>query len=177
MTTPECPREGDVITSIVADRWPDQRDESLRAHAAQCEVCKEVVAVTSLMRLEREGLHDEVNVPGAGQVWWRAAIRARLEASEQAARPLSWVFGISVACVVGLAVAVVELLWSPFQHAVRSAAPGTETLSVGLGELARLLPSLTDLTPLTTTGALVLLGAAACLLLAPLALYLALSDE
>jgi hypothetical protein len=176
MTAPECPRERDVITAIVADRWPDRCDGSLPAHAAQCEVCEEVVAVTSLMRLEREGLH-EANVPAAGQVWWRAAIRARLEASEQAARPLSWVFGISVACVVGLAVAVVELLWSPFQHAVRSAAPGAGTLSVGLGELARRLPSLTDLSPITTTGALVLLGAAACLLLAPLALYFALSDE
>jgi len=35
----------------------------------------------------------------------------------------------------------------------------------------------TELAPLTSTGAFVLLGAAACLVLAPLALYFALSDE
>ena len=187
MTVPECPREQDVINAIVAGRWPDRRfeehrsdeycDETLQAHATQCEVCRELVEVTSLLRLERDGLHDEMNVPAAGQVWWRAAIRARLEASEQAARPLSWVFGISVACVVGLAVAVAELLWSPFQQAVRSVAPSRWPLPLGLGEVTRLLPSLTDLPLFTTTGAFVLLGAAACLLLAPLALYFALSDE
>jgi hypothetical protein len=36
---------------------------------------------------------------------------------------------------------------------------------------------LKDLAPLTTTGMLVFLAATACLLLAPLALYFALSDE
>jgi hypothetical protein len=182
MTVPECPREQDVINAIVAGRWPDRRfeehrDDTLEAHATQCEVCRELVEVTSLLRLERDGLHDEMNVPAAGQVWWRAAIRARLEASEQAARPLSWAFGISVACVVGLTVAAAELLWSPFQQAVRSVVPGTWTLPLGLGEVTRVLPSLTDLPLFTTTGAFVLLGAAACLLLAPLALYFALSDE
>jgi hypothetical protein len=39
------------------------------------------------------------------------------------------------------------------------------------------LPTWTDLAPLTTTGAFLLLGVAACLVLAPLALYFALSDE
>jgi hypothetical protein len=47
----------------------------------------------------------------------------------------------------------------------------------GLGGLARLLPTLNDLAPLTSIGVFVLLGAAACLLLAQLALYFALSDE
>jgi hypothetical protein len=182
MTVPECPREQDVINAIVAGRWPDDgfeehSDDTLQAHATQCQICRELVEVTSLLRVERDGLHDEMNVPSAGQVWWRAAIRARLEASEQAARPLSWVFGLSVACVVGLAVAGAELLWSPFQQAVRSVAPGRWTLPLDLGEFTRLLPSLTDLPLLTTTGAFVLFGAAACLLLAPLALYFALSDE
>lgn len=175
MTGPQCPHEHDVISAILADRWPNQCDESLHAHAAQCEVCKELVEVVSLLRIERQGLHDEMRVPSAGQVWWRAAIRARLEASQQVARPFSWLAGISVACAVGLAVAVIELLWSPVQHALTWASPWT--MSFGPGEFGRLLPSLSDLAPFTTTGAFVLLGAAACLLLAPLALYFVLSDE
>ena len=48
---------------------------------------------------------------------------------------------------------------------------------VSLADVTRWFPSLSDLTPLTTTIVLVVLGAAACLVLAPLALYFALSDE
>jgi hypothetical protein len=130
-----------------------------------------------VFRLERDELDAGASLPSAGQVWWRAAIRAKLEASEQVARPFSWLFGVSVACVVGLAVAVVELLWSPVQHALSSATGGSWIPSFGLGEIVRLLPGLVDLAPLTSTGMFVLLGATACLVLAPLALYFALSDE
>jgi hypothetical protein len=177
MTPPECPREQDVIMAIVTGHWPHQCDETLTRHASECRVCKELVEVASVLRLERDGLHEEMSIPSAGQVWWRAAMRARLEASQQVARPLSWLFGVSVACAVGLTVTVVELLWSPVQRALSSAPPGGWTLSLGLGELVRLLPNLSDLAPLTTTGAFLLLGVTACLVLAPLALYFALSDE
>jgi len=177
MTAPECPREQDVINAIVTGRWPDRCDESLCAHAAECAVCKDLVEVTSVMRLDRDGLHEEMSLPSAGQVWWRAAIRARLEASERVARPFSWVFGVSVACAMGLTIAVVQLLWSPFQQAWGSSVPGAWTSWFGLGELSRLLPTLRDLAPLTTTTAFVLLGVTAFLLLAPLALYFVLPDE
>ena len=175
MTVQECPRESDVIGASIAGRWPDHCDDALRAHVAQCHVCREVIEVASLLRLERNDVHDAITVPAAGQVWWRAAIRARLEASQQATRPLAWVFGISVACVVGLALAVVELMWTPVQSAWRSAT--TWTITFGLGEITRWLPSFSELTPLTMAGLLAIAGAAACLVLAPLALYFALSDE
>ena len=175
MTVQECPRESDVIDAVIAGRWPDQCDDALHAHVAQCHVCSEVVEVASLLRVERNDLHDEIAVPAAGQVWWRAAIRARLEASQQATRPLAWVFGISLACVVGITLAVVELMWTPVQSALRSTTPWTITF--GLSEITRWLPSFSELTPLTMAGLLAVVGAAACLVLAPLALYFALSDE
>ncbi len=175
MTVQECPRESDVIGAIISGRWPDQCDETLSAHVTQCQACKEVVEVAGLLRLERNDLHDEITVPAAGQVWWRAAIRARLEASQQATRPISWALGISVACVVGLSLAVVEMLWAPVQSAFRSTAPWTITF--GFSEITRWLPSFSELTPLTMAALLAVLGAAACLVLAPLALYFALSDE
>ncbi len=176
MTVPECPREQDVINAIVSGHWPDRCDETLPAHVTECAICQELVEVAGVLHVEREGLHEEMSVPSAGQVWWRAAIRARLEASQQVARPLSWMFGLSVACAAGLAIAGVELLWSPVQRALGSTT-GSWTTWFGLGEITRMLPTLADLTPLTMTGGFVLLGAAACLLLAPLALYFALSDE
>jgi hypothetical protein len=82
-----------------------------------------------------------------------------------------------VASAVGLTIAVVQLLWSPFQQAWGSSVPGAWTAWFGLGEFGRLLPTLRDLAPLTTTSAFMLLGVTAFLLLAPLALYFALSDE
>lgn len=175
MTVRECPRESDVIAAIVAGRWPRQCDDTLHAHVAQCHVCKEVVDVASLLRRDRNDLHEEITVPAAGQVWWRAAIRARLEASQQATRPLSWGLGISVACIVGVSLAVVELLWAPVQSAFRPRLPWT--LTFGFSEMTRWLPSFSDLTPLTITGVFLVLGAAAFFVLAPLALYFALSDE
>ena len=176
MTAPECPREQDVINAIVTGRWPDRCDEALCVHAAECAVCKELVEVASVMRLDRDGLHEEMSLPSAGQVWWRAAIRARLEASQRVARPMSWIFGVSVACAAGLAFAVVQLLWSSMRSAFGGSSPGAWSAWFDL-QLTMLLQTLTNLGPLATTVVLVLLGAAACLLLAPLALYFALSDE
>jgi len=150
--------------------------EAFDEHAAECVVCKELVEVTSVMRLDREGLHDEMSLPSAGQVWWRAAIRARLEASQRVARPVSWIFGISSACAAGLAIALVQLLWSPMRVAWGGSSLGAWAAWLDL-ESTRLLLAVTNLAPLTTTAVFVLLGAAACLLLAPLALYFVLSDE
>lgn len=176
MKPPECPREQDVINAIVIGRWPDRCDETLCAHAAECSVCKELVEVTSVMRLDQEGMRDEMSLPSAGQVWWRAAIRARLEASERVARPMSWIFGVSLACAAGLTIAVVQLLWSPMRVAFGSPNPEAWAAWLAL-EFNRLLLTLTSLGPFATTGIFVVLGAAACLVLAPLALYIALSDE
>lgn len=176
MNAPECPREQDVINAIVTGRWPDQCDESLCAHATECAVCKELVEVTSVMRLDREAMREEMSLPSAGQVWWRAAIRARLEASQRVARPMSWIFGVSAACAAGLAIGVVQLLWSPMRAAFGSPSPDAWAAWLAL-EFDRVILTLTNLSPLATTGIFVVLGAAACLLLAPLALYFALSDE
>ena len=176
MTTPECPREQDVINAIVSGRWPDRCDESLCTHVAECEVCKELVEVASVLRVDHDGLRDEMSLPSAGQVWWRAAIRARLEASQRVAQPMSWIFGISLACAAGLAIAAVQLLWSPVQVALGSPSPDAWAAWLDL-TFTRLLLTLTNLGPLATTGVFLLLATAACLLLAPLALYFALSDE
>jgi hypothetical protein len=177
MTRPQCPHEHSVINAILAGRWPDQCDETLQAHTAQCEGCRELVEVVSLLRVDRQQLHDEMRIPSAGQIWWRAAIRARLEASQQVARPLSWVLGVLVASVAGLALAVAELLWSPMQSALRSTTASGWAASFGPDDITRWLPPMSDLTPLATTAVLLVLGAAVCLVLAPLALYFALSDE
>ena len=109
-------------------------------------------------------------MPSAGIVWWRATVRARAEASRTAERPISVAQGVAGACAVGLACGVVGAAWQSLEWFRR------------LGELiAELEPSRRDL---TAASALIIehalplvLGLGACLLIAPLALYLVLSDD
>lgn len=166
---PECPREHDVVTAMLGRGWPDQCDEALRAHATRCPICRDIVDLVSSLRDERDSLYEAVSVPAAGQVWWRAAIRARLEATQAAARPLTWLYGTAGACAAGLLIAAVGLLWPSVHY--DSIWVNAWTTGVDWGGVA------TMFTTLALRSGVVLLGAAMCIVAAPLALYLALSDD
>ena len=174
----ECAREHEVAEALRRG-WFDEGEGSpavpdglddLRAHAGQCEVCADVVLVAGLLQAERDVARRDVQVPAAGQVWWRAAIRARLEATHAAARPMSWVYGIAGACAAGLGAAL-----------IRVAAPRLDTLDGSSERWSDYVPAAADVAALLTTAMQrslpFALLAAACLVLAPIALYLALSDE
>ena len=165
-----CPREVEVVASMLDRRSVRIDDEALAAHIDACDSCREVAELTRLMSTDHERARREIRVPAAGQVWWRAAVRARLEAVHAAARPLTWSHGIAGACAIGLVVALLGFAWPSVREA-------------GGWIVARAL----DAAPLGSAAALVttsvhgsaawMLVAAACVLLAPVALYLALSDE
>lgn len=162
------------MEALFSRGWPDQHDEGLAAHARECEVCRGLVEVVSIMRQERDSMQREsVNVPAAGQVWWRAAIRARLEATQTASRPLNWLYGVTGACVLGLFIATLGLLWPPVLQAATWIGTNVWTFVLGLN----IGGTAATLSPLAQTTGVVLIAAAACLLLAPVALYLALSDD
>lgn len=156
--TVECPREHDVVAAVLSRRWPDGCDEELRVHAAECGICRDTVAVASLLHDDGQAARRDVQVPAAGQVWWRAAIRARVEAAHAMERPMTWVHGVAGACAVGVLVALVGAAWPGIEGAAASVS-ATLILSV----LQRSLP--------------VTLVAVACAILAPLAIYLATSDD
>jgi hypothetical protein len=181
--TLECPREPEVVAAVFsgtvlagtvfAERGGDgvgEEGEGLQMHIETCEICRDVVTVASRLRDDRDAALWDVQVPAAGQIWWRAAIRARLEAAHAAARPLTWAHGIAGACAAGLAAGALSVAWptivrafSWFGDRAWSVNPGT----VAVADLAAAMMQR------TFPFALV----AACLLLAPLALYFALSDE
>src|SRR5690349_19767616 len=75
---PECGREQKVVNAVLAGAWPHRCDENLVAHAQVCEVCREVASISVLLRDDLDASRIDVHVPAAGQVWWRAAVRARL---------------------------------------------------------------------------------------------------
>ena len=176
----ECAREADVLEAVLRrqldlDR-PDEAGwldsvEDLRRHVEQCEICADVAAVASLLREDREIARHDVQVPAAGQVWWRAAVRARLDGAHAAARPLTWAQGIAGASAVGVGVGVIGIAWPTIDSA--AGWLGSRAWSVGPAALAMI-----DLVSAAVQHSLPFaIAAVAGMVLAPLALYLALSDE
>jgi hypothetical protein len=170
VTPNECPREEQVVKAVLSGAWPEMTDQELTIHAAQCDICGEVATVATLLRQENERARRDVQVPAAGQVWWRAAIRARLEATQAATQPMTWLHGITAACTVGAALAILSITWPSITYGaswvkaqVMNASPNGEVaglVSMALGQ-----------------SLVLALVAAACLVLAPVVLYFALSDD
>ena len=86
MSQHECAREQDVVDAVLSGAWPERVDADLTAHASDCEhlpgggcrgelCCREDTITPGV---------TTCSVPAAGQVWWRAAVRARLEAAQAA---------------------------------------------------------------------------------------------
>ena len=175
MTPQPCVHEPEVVAAVLSRRWPEACDESLRAHAEACEVCREVVEVAALLKEDydeaREAIAQrDVPLPSAGQIWWRAAVKARVEAAEAATRPLVWGYGVAAACAVALTIAGASAAWP-------SLLPAFDRL-----------PSLTQWMPPVTlaTDAVmaalkaqlpIVVGVAAFIIAVPVALYVALRED
>ena len=168
--TPQCAHEHDVVAAVLSHRW-DAADEGLKQHAAGCDVCRDVVTVASLLSNEQERARYAVRVPAAGQIWWRSAIRARLEGAQAAARPMTWLHGIAAACALGLTIAVIGMAWPSIQGMVAWLAAQALPADMSVGNVGSLVTAVLQKSlPLAFV-------VAACLVLAPVALYLALSDD
>jgi hypothetical protein len=164
---PECRREFEVSALVRAGRWPQACEPELRAHVAGCAECREAVTIAELLLEADRGA--DVHVPSAAQMWWRLAVRARLEREQAAARPVVWLQGIAAACGAGIVLTVLGQLGPVLSGAAASVA-GRVTAAVPVAlpaaDLAARVPSL-----LVVAGALVLVG------LASTAVYLWVADE
>jgi hypothetical protein len=100
MANIECIHEEDVLTAVGTGRWPDRADAELRAHVAQCDVCRDLVAVTAAFH--DQDAADQRVLPDASLIWWRSQIRAREEAARTAARPITVAQALSFASVIGV---------------------------------------------------------------------------
>lgn len=159
-----CPHEQELVDLVVSGRWLDGSDEALRAHAAECRACAETLELARLLQDDQKALCAEAPVPSAGAVWWRATIRARAEAARTAGQPITVLQGLAAATAVGLFAALAGAWW-------RSVAPGGVWFERFDGLVLR---------SASVPDALVLplvLVLASCLIVAPIAVYLATSDE
>jgi len=169
-----CPREQEIVDLVVSGRAADEGDDALRAHAAQCGACAETLELARLLREDERALCGEAPVPAAGTVWWRATIRARAEAARTAGQPITLLQGIAAATAVGLLVGLGGAWW-------RSIVLGgtwfdrvgdlVSRLDAGRAHLA------TSASVPAALGLPLLLALAACLIVAPVAVYLATADD
>jgi hypothetical protein len=171
----DCVHELEVTQAVLAGAWPDACDATLVEHVERCAMCRDVAEVASMLGQPRGTLRGQVSVPAAGQVWWRAAVRARLEATERAARPMAWLHR-AVAAIVGVAAVIIA---GKFGDRAASMLGDTVTWIAARG--VSVLPSPDEAGQLTDWafqhGTVLVAALALCLLAAPVALYFALHDE
>jgi hypothetical protein len=166
----ECTHEPVVVEAVMSGAWPERADAALVAHADGCDVCGEVALIATLIHDDSERSRYEVHVPAAGQMWWRSAIRARLESTQSAVRPISWLHAITGAIAIGVLLAILTVTW-PFLSPMADRAWIVVAGFFPNADVASALASGLRL------SAMLGLLAAALLLLAPLAVYFALSRE
>jgi hypothetical protein len=165
----ECARETEVFEAVAFGRWPAHTSAELQAHVAGCPVCRDLAEVAPALHDDRQLLLRAAHPPTAGEVWWRATIRARAEATRTAMQPITLWQGIAAASIIGVVAALGGGLWQWSRSADR------------IGGVVALLVDRQGAASLASFGfehaVLVLLGVVACLVLAPVALYLTLSDD
>src|SRR5262245_31586002 len=102
-----CPQEQDVLDLVAIGQWPSRADASLQAHAATCDICRDLAAVAGAIAESRDAVAPAAHVPDASVVWYRAQVLARIDAARRASRPML----IAQLAALGCVVAVV-LVWS-----------------------------------------------------------------
>ena len=185
-----CPRESEVLDAVLrhgvvgggADNGAAGGSEvtesvmrdDLQRHVADCASCREVTEVITMLRRDRAQMEEHASVPAAGQIWWRSAVRARMEAAQAAARPVSWAQGVTAATLFGVVCAALVLTWPSLRQVVVLA--GTRLLAGLDGNVLQTM--LPPMVAVMQRSLPLVLGVMAVVVIAPLAvLYFALAGE
>ena len=174
----ECAHEREMLDLVLSERWPDRCDPDMVAHAAECDVCRDVVAVAIAMRddesLVEAGIvaaspqHPSV-VPDATLVWWRAQLRAHEDAGRKAARPIAMVQGIGIGIGLVAAISLARVTWPWMRGYFIGASAGVSDL---LARTAAASGATIAAAPIWLTVSI-----AAALIAAPIAVYAALGRD
>jgi len=91
MLDSQCTREAEVLEAITAGRWPDTCDDELRSHASSCAVCADLATVASLIAEDAATATRHAPIPSSGLMWWRMQRRMQMEAARNARRTITFV--------------------------------------------------------------------------------------
>jgi hypothetical protein len=143
------------VTAVLEGAWPADVPDALREHINTCACCRDVIELAIAIR-DEPSADTTAPVPGAGLVWWRAELRLRQEAARAAARPLFAATALALAVVAGGIAALVQ---------------------TALPRLAREWTSAVGVAGITSSSLLTAALVLTALVVTPVAVYLALSDE
>ena len=104
--TRTCRQEAAVLAAARASADAVVSDD-IQAHLASCEDCRLSFALVVSLQDERSQAMTAARVPSAGQVWWRAELRARQDAAAAVARPITLATGLAAAAVAGVIVSLI----------------------------------------------------------------------
>lgn len=176
-TRTECPHEDEVVSAVQTNRWPRRTAPELVTHVADCQICSDLVAVVSAFEVEQGEAGLPYRPPDATVVWVRAQMRARVEAERLAARPITFAQAAGLATAVGVVGAVFGATATWFQTPVASAwsSVWSSVKSLASVQPPALPSALVSL--FATHGVLLACAAVACLVLAPVAVYLTVRED
>jgi len=120
MAKRDCDREFEVLECATTGAV----GEELRAHIASCDTCRDLFDVAHSVAGDRNALMRTAHPPSAGLVWWRANMRAQNEAARAAVRAGSFIqVALLIAAVaVGLAFLGISIDFHAVGHWIASAA-------------------------------------------------------
>ncbi len=170
MRNGECIRETVVLEALRSARWPGDCEQELRDHVSACESCAEMIDLAEALLDDHRALVAEAQVPSSAIVWWRAQMRSRREATQVAAQPIAFVYGLIVACIAGVTVAAAGFFSPTFRQSLAWMAG----LIGSAPQLSLSLPADPQTSPffIAVAAALVL-----CAIVLPLALYFTFQAE
>jgi hypothetical protein len=174
-----CQHAAEVRQLLERGHWPQSCPAELRAHAATCRTCGEVILLTETFRGARAASLPTPQLPPAGVLWWRAQLRRRNAAVQRINKPIlgALMFSFSVTLIVAFLFAFSQAKQSWLWFASHGAGRAGWFASVSQSPAFH-FQSLLPLTSIMSSGSLMYLvpGVALLALFSGVVLYLA-SDK
>ncbi len=84
-----CSYQEKLALELRHGRSPEDWDEPLRNHVANCPLCKDLMYVTQSLQQDRTETVKSARVASPGTLWWQAQVRMRNGAMERINRPVA----------------------------------------------------------------------------------------
>jgi len=156
----DCGQEAEVKLLLERGAWPEAASAELRAHAAGCQSCSDLILLTDKFRAARTASVIAAPRISPGVLWWRAQLRRRNAAVEKIAKPILgaqiFALAITVLLVLGFAISQARSGWQWLAELPQARAFHLETLLPAVAADGKMNSSLMYLLP--GLGMILLLG-------------------
>jgi hypothetical protein len=145
-----CSRLQEVRNAMAQGHWPQACAAELRTHVDSCARCAQEVLLSAHFQQARCATIAVAQPTSPSFIWWRAQVRRRNSALEQAGRPLAAAQIFALAIAVATLVGIVVAHW----HSIADQTAPTWSLTSVLDSWG-LVPLIVAITLITTLGGVV----------------------